>query len=163
MQHWSLHSAPWPVRCFVAPFLQLPCCFVAPFLQLPPSLLRCAILKLCNDTWFQHQNDPEMGTRFFWVTLESPTVGIKFGSICFERVNSIESLGRSVAKGLYNSWLYQASDGGSSNSGCSGWQSQCITRSAEYTVTSTMFRSLSTGRLRHLWPCHYFKAWQQDI
>lgn len=46
----------------------------------------------------------EMGTRFFGVTLRTPIVGIKFGSFFFERVNSIiESLGRSIAKGLYNS------------------------------------------------------------
>ena len=86
-----------------------------------------------------------MGKKFFGVTLESPIVGINFGSIFFERVNSIESLQRSVAKGLYNSWLYQASDGGS-NSGSSSWQSRCITRSTEHTLSLSL-SGLASRRL----------------
>ena len=53
----------------------------------------------------------------------------------FERVNSIiESLGKVCSQRIIQLMLYQASDGGS-NSGSSGWQSQCITRSTEYTLS----------------------------
>ena len=101
----------------------------------------------------------EMGTRFFGVTLRTPIVGIKFGSFFFwEGELHHWIIGKVYSQRIIQLMLYQASDGGS-NSGSSGWQSQCITRSTEYTVTTSqnLQKSCLPDSITSLWPCH-FKA-----